>query len=320
MQSLGGISVFKGNRLVYKAVLFLAVFFLPSLASAGSFKVVPIRMFIEGGQKSAVFTVTNEADEKVTIQIGVKGWTQDENGSDIYQPSDDLIVFPKIFTIEKKGGEQIVRVAFRSQAAPKENIERPYRFFFEELPVKKPGETALMFALNLSVPVFIKPIQETPGVVLEKTEFTEGALRARVKNSGTSHLMVGKMKVSGRGAADKELFTKEATGWYVLAGASRVFPIPIPKKECVQLQKVTVSIEVDKSTLIGEAPVDHHTQCVEDAKPAEGAKAPPPSKEGKGEAEKPVQGIETTPLPAAPADKATGEKPPAPAEKAKGEK
>lgn len=264
--------------------------FLPYVASAGSFKVVPIRLLIDGGQKSAAFTVTNDAEEKVTIQIGVKAWSQDENGKDIYQPSDDLIVFPKIFTIGKKNGEQVVRVAFRKQVAPLSPKEISYRFFFEELPVKKPGETALMFALNLSIPAFINPIKAIEGVALENLKFSDGALQVRVKNNGSSHKMVGKMKVSGLGPTGASLFTKADNGWYVLSGASRLFPIPVPKKNCLEIKKLTVSVEVGKTTLTGETAVDS-AQCVEKEKQPEGPKTTPitPSEEGSDEKKKEEQ-------------------------------
>lgn len=285
------------SKVLVISFLFLSCF-IASIVSAGSFKVVPIRMFIDGGQKSAVFTVTNEVEERVTIQIGVKAWSQDENGKDIYQPSDELIVFPKIFTIDKKGGEQIVRVAFLGKTAPISKTEIAYRFFFEELPVKKPGETALMFALNMSIPVFIKPTQEAAGSAIEKVEFSAGALQVRVKNNGNAHLMAGKMIASGLGPTGASLFTKEASGWYVLAGASRVFPIPISKKECLPSKKMTVSVAIDKTTgsgppvLTGETAVDP-AQCAGGPLPVDAEKpqdmpipAPSPQKETPSEKKK----------------------------------
>jgi fimbrial chaperone protein len=104
---------FNGSYILQRFITFaaLAVLFVlvPTYSIAGSFRATPLRLFIDAKAKTTVLKITNEGDEKVTAQIDAKTWSQDEAGRDIYGETADIVVFPRITTIEK-GETRIIRV------------------------------------------------------------------------------------------------------------------------------------------------------------------------------------------------------------------
>jgi fimbrial chaperone protein len=244
-------------------VAFLLFFLLsaPSLSFAGAIKVMPTKLFLAGGKKTEVLKVINEGDAKVTIQVEAMKWTQDEKGKDIYEPTEDIAFFPKIFTVEK-GKETLLRIGAKERRSGERELS--YRVFLQEIPVSKPGETRLTLALRISVPVFIRPVKEVKEWGIEKLELSGGVLLVKVKNSGSSHISVGKMKAKGVDASNQEAFQKEESGWYVLPGVTRTFGIKIPGNECLKSSSIMVSAESGESKKESKLDVDK-SQCPKEA-------------------------------------------------------
>jgi fimbrial chaperone protein len=224
--------------------LFIFLFSFSSLCFAGAIKVIPTKIFLSGSKKTEVLKVTNEGDDKVTIQVEAVKWVQGEGGKDIYEPTEDIVLFPKIFTVEK-GKEWLLRIGAKNQKI--ETKEAAYRVHLQEIPVSKPGQAQLTLALKLSVPVFIRPAKEVKEWAIEKMELSEGMLLIKIKNSGNSHISVGKMKARGLSASNQEVFRKEEAGWYVLPGVMRTFGIKIPFKECMDSAVMNITAEVGES-------------------------------------------------------------------------
>jgi fimbrial chaperone protein len=246
----------KEIKLKFALTSFLLAVFLFSSASfsfAGSIKVIPTKLLIEGGKKTDVLKVTNEGDDKITVQVEAMKWSQGEGGKDIYEPTEDIVLFPKIFTLEK-GKECLLRVGARNRKA--ETKEAAYRVFLQQIAVSKPGDSQLVFALRLSVPVFIRPVKEVKEWGIEKVELSEGTLLINIKNSGNSHLVVSKMKATGIDASNQEAFKKEEAGWYVLPGVVRTFAMKIPRQECLNSSVIKITSEVGESSKEAKLGVD----------------------------------------------------------------
>ncbi len=236
------------------AVLMIAsLCFWASLSYAGSLKVIPTKLFLSAGKKTEVLKVSNEGDEKVTVQVEAMKWVQGEGGKDVYEPTGDIVFFPKIITVEK-GKELLLRVGSKDRKAT--DKELAYRVFLQEIPVSRPGESQLRLALRLSIPVFIKPSKEVKEWAIEKAELSEGMLLIKIRNGGNSHITVGKMKAKGVDASNQEVFQKEEAGWYVLPGVTRTFGIKIPGKECLKSSAIMVIAEVGESKKEAKLDVD----------------------------------------------------------------
>jgi fimbrial chaperone protein len=225
---------------------------------AGSFTVSPVKLHFNFKTKTTVIRITNNNDEKVTVQLDAKEWSQDEPGPDIYQQTKDIVFFPKIITIEKKE-ERIIRVGYQGNESAA--TEKTYRLFLDELPVTKPGEMALRFALRVAVPIFISPLKEIKKPSIEKVKLLEGKLAVKVKNSGNIHFIVGEITAIGLDSLGKEVFKKDVNGWYVLAGVARTFDIDIPEEDCIKADKIKVTVGVERTSMRDDLFLDQ-SQCV----------------------------------------------------------
>ena len=253
---------FSGNqkfRIKERITLYTVLFFLfvPALSSAGNFRVSPVRLQFDPGTKTGVVRVTNNGDESVTVQLNTKKWTQSESGVEEYNKTEDIVYFPKIVTIGREE-ERIIRVGYKG----KKNIasEKTYRLYLEELPVIKPGEMALKFALTMGVPIFISPAKEIEKPSIENLSFSNGTLAVKVRNDGNIHFIVGAITASGLDGKGREVFKTTQNGWYVLAGAKKTFQVNIPEPECQKAYKLDVTVEAKKTLMRGELILDK-TQC-----------------------------------------------------------
>jgi fimbrial chaperone protein len=243
-----------------------------SFALAGSVTVNPTKLFLSGRNKTDVLKVRNEGDKKVTLQVEGVQWSQGGKGKDIYEPTGDIVFFPKIFTVEK-GKETLLRVGMkRVQSSAK---EKSYRIFLQEIPISKPGETQLLLAMRISVPVFIRPPKEVKEWTVEKAGFSGGALVVEIKNNGNSHIIIGMIKARGLDASGQEVFQQETSGWYVLPGVVRAFGMKISRKDCLNSRVIMVSVAQERT--VKEAKVGVDTALC----PAEQKESGKKEKEGK---------------------------------------
>lgn len=232
------------KKTYFQFIISLIVF--PCIAFAGSFQVSPLKLYLEPGAKTIALTVSNKGDEKATMQINAGYWVQDEKGADTYQDTEDIIFFPKIVDIEK-GEERVIRIGFKGEKS--KDMEKAYRLFLQELPVSKAGELKLKMAIKIGVPIFIKPDSEKKEVIFEKVDLSpDGMVRLTVKNSGNTHFVVGKMNATGYNESDKDTFSVNTSGWYVLPGIAKEFLLKVNYDECVNTKIIKASFEVDKKS------------------------------------------------------------------------
>lgn len=243
---------------------------VPLMALAGSFRAVPVRLYLDARTKTAVLRVTNDGDEKVTVQLEAVSWAQDSEGKDIYEPTKDIIFFPKIADIEK-GEEKIIRVGYEGKKALSD--EKTYRLFIQELPVSKPGEVAIKMAIRLGLPVFVAPEKAVKQGVIEKMDISEGSLLVRVRNKGNSHIIISRIKAKGIDDSGADAFAAESAGWYVLAGGARVFAVDVAKEDCLKAKEIKVEAEADKAVIAKSLNVDKNL-CADKPVPKEPQKGP----------------------------------------------
>jgi len=154
-------------------------------AAAGSFSISPIRVDLSRAQRSDFFTLHNDDDAPVVVQLRAVTWSQ-LDGEEQYADSRDLLTTPPVFEIAPKGS-QIVRVALRRDVDAAHELS--YRLFFQEVPPASARiENGLSVALRLSVPVFVQPVSSAaPQLQWQLRELEHGALQIEVCNLGTAH-------------------------------------------------------------------------------------------------------------------------------------
>ncbi len=233
----------------------LAIFLLlsSSFASAGNFRVFPLRLEFDARTKSGVFNLINEGGEDLRLQLEAREWTQDEEGKDTYTETSDIVFFPKILKIEE-GNKRIVRVGIKR---PPAGSEKTYRLFMEEIPVRSKGEgTKVSIAVRLGVPIFLKPLEEAPGGGITDAKLTGGELGFAVNNRGNVHLMIKSIGISGRDSVGEEVFSRKLSGWYLLDGASRSYATSIPEEVCAGISTLAIGVKTDGSGFDTELNVD----------------------------------------------------------------
>jgi fimbrial chaperone protein len=166
-------------------------------------------------------------------------WSQDDEGRDAYAPTQAIVLFPKIVTMGAHA-EQLIRLGYQGPAPT--DRERSYRVYLTELPVSRPGDTTLKMAMRLGVPVFISPAEGKATLEIAGTRVSQAVAQLQVKNTGRHHAYLQTIRVVGRAASGGEVFTTDASGWYVLPGRERTFPIELPNPECARAATLQFSL------------------------------------------------------------------------------
>lgn len=236
-------------RSLLAGVISLAVLLLANgTAAAGEFRVTPIRLDFSRAVKSGVLTVINEGQERITLQISVMEWTQDDQGKDVYTPTSEVVFYPKMMTLES-GEQQVIRAGSKG---PPPAREKTYRLFIEEIPVQKKaeeGRSQVNIVIRFAPPVFIRPDNEKIEVSLTEAGLAKGVFKLGVTNRGNVHVTITSVRFNGKGAEGQALFAKEISGWYLLSGASRTYEATIPAEVCNSLQAVEVELKTETLTL-----------------------------------------------------------------------
>jgi len=222
----------------------------PSTAFSGDLRVTPVKLFFDQQFKNGIITVINEGDEPIQVEIKASEWTQDAEGKDQYNQTEDIIFFPKVLKIEK-GEQRAVRAGMKSAAVSQ---EKTYRLFIKELPKATPETqgTQIRFAVQFALPIFVKPVkEEMKGEINSITQET-GKLKIDVHNAGNTHFRIESVQVKGFDRKGVENFSKEIAGWYVLAGVTRTFETMIAQEVCLDTAKVSVEVKSEQLMLHDE--------------------------------------------------------------------
>ena len=237
-------------------LLFLLWALSASPAFPSNFRIEPTSLELSGSAKSGAFSVINDADDKLNVQVSAKEWAQDAEGKDVYGETKDVVFFPKIMTVEAHG-QRAIRIGIKS---PPSLQEKTYRLFVEEIPspnkepdVKAAGKIAagLTIAFRYSTPIFIKPVRPQESSVIDKIGMSRGAVRALVTNTGNVHVKLLAVTFTGKAANGKALYSKEFAGWYLLRGRSRAYEASVPKELCGSLASIEVKAQSENLTVHG---------------------------------------------------------------------
>jgi len=209
--------MFLSRAHVFRIVLWLASVVCALPAHAGSLGVNPIRVNLSEAKPTAAITLNNTGTTTMVVQLQIAKWSAPA-GEDRYEPSQDVLVTPPIFTIAP-GVSQIVRIGLSSAAAS--DVELAYRLFIEEVPPPpKPAYQGLQVALRLGIPVFVEPAQATPAK-LEWSAIRTGAdlFTLKVGNVGGAHARILKIDLSAPG--ENHVMASQTAASYLLPGQTR---------------------------------------------------------------------------------------------------
>jgi fimbrial chaperone protein len=244
------------------ALLAEIVFFSPSLAHAGEWRVTPIRLFFERGSRSGIVNVQNDGDAPMNFQVKAMEWTQDAEGKDRYSETNDLIFFPKFLMVPPKE-ERVIRIGGKSVIGVR---EKTFRVFIEEVPPPHKDEktegATVSVNVRFAVPLFITPGKVEPAGKLAKMELHNGVISATVQNTGNVHFRLSSLDIRGRNIKGEETFNQKVDGWYILNGITRTFSAQIPVEACTKTELIEVDGATDRNIVLkGNLPINKK-QCI----------------------------------------------------------
>lgn len=234
---------------------------LPFEAAATNYTVNPVQIDLTAAATSALLTLTNASEQPISFQVSGFRWTIDEAGESRLEPTQDLLFFPQLLTVEPRSQRKL-RVG---ATVPFGGSEGAYRLIVEELqPQRNSSGVSVRILTRMSIPVFLVPEKPALDLRVAGAALDGGRLSFRLESRANVHAPPTKTTVTGTSASGETLFARELDGWYVLAGGSRPLATDVPPDVCPRIAVLTLQVRgpgVDQSARV---------------EPGPGACAPPP--------------------------------------------
>jgi fimbrial chaperone protein len=163
-------------------------------------------------------------------------WKQ-KNRTDTYEKTDELLLAPATFRLEK-GASQVVRIQLNR---PLDAAEHAYRVFIDEVPVAneiKPN--TLKTLVSMAVPVFVAPASGpiAKGQAALRASLAKNVISVELSNTGTANLKLREWVLSSAKAGE---LLKVPSAAYVLTGNTITadYPLRIQADGPLQLRVIT---------------------------------------------------------------------------------
>lgn len=224
---------------------------------AADFSVNPIRLELGGAARSGAINVRNESPGKISFQLQAMAWEQDDKGQDRYVPTNDLVYFPRIMTIEP-GREAVVRVGIRNAVVP---TEKTYRLFIEELDSGNATESGsggaakVTMLIRFGAPIFVAPLTPVDDLALENLSLSRGVLSLTARNTGNRHQVVEGVFLQGTDTAGVGVFALTLADRYLLTGTAKGYTTAVPADVCARLALLSVEFKTNRKTVTRQLPV-----------------------------------------------------------------
>ena len=196
----------------------------PGLAGASGFSVAPVRLFFGEKDRAVAVRLSNEGSTELVLHADVQAWSQDGQGRDRLEPSDDLVVSPTVLRIKPRA-EQVVRLILVTPRDPARQMS--YRLFLrEQLPtaaLQGTGAARLPITLTLSLPVFITPARARHALQCELAGTEASAPTAVCENPGRAHARLGRIDLLD----GTSLVARHEGSVYLLPGTRLSIPLTV---------------------------------------------------------------------------------------------
>ena len=210
-------------------------------------------MALSSTSSSALLTLTNESSETLRFQVSAHAWTQGRKGEIELAPTQDIVFFPALLTLEA-GKDRKIRVG---TSAPPGPVEKTYRIFVEELPPAEGPKESRHSEIGSAREdqdghSHLPPAggEGADGRARSRARLSRsGQVRFRVRNTGNVHFMLLSVRITGTSASGETIFEKQAEGWYVLPGGIREYEIPVPPADCARVKVFAVEATNERETM-----------------------------------------------------------------------
>lgn len=202
-----------------------------SVDAGASLSIAPLRVEIDSDATGATVYLTNSSASELAVQTRLFGWSQ-EDGSDVYAPSNELTVSPSISMIPSSE-TQIVRLLRKAGSS---SGEKRFRLVVDQLPDPKNAEGGRAETrIRFTVPVFVdRDTAASPALAWRLADD-----KLEVVNSGGSTARIVNLTVKAANGTD--VTVGHNTLRYVQGNSTIAWPIG---KGC-SLGAVTITAQID---------------------------------------------------------------------------
>ena len=178
----------------------ILILFLLSFNSF-SFKLSPMSYSIIGGsqkQNIATFTVSNDSDASIAVQLEVKVRSMNPDGTEDLPETDEFLIFPDQLVLSPKS-RRVVKVRWTKGEV--KDIERSFRLIAEQLPIdmnkKKDTKTDIKILLRYVAALYVTPKKTSAEVKVFSSKISKDLKKIDfiVENVGNIHMILDKVKV-----------------------------------------------------------------------------------------------------------------------------
>jgi len=211
------------------------------LAHAGDFQASPVKVYLDGKNRSALVMLVNTGAGPLRVQIDAFSWTEDEDGKQVLGPPADLTVFPTLLELAV-GETRAIRVGATAPVGPR---ERTYRVLIEELPSDQESSLGVNLRMRMSLPVFVAEHNKKSDLRVSALALGSDEVAFVLANRGERHIKPQEIILTQRDASGRES-TERLPGWYILAGQTRRYRLPRAADTCIT--RVDVRVVADERT------------------------------------------------------------------------
>lgn len=221
---------------------FAFIFLLSLKCSLGwGFHVSPMLLEFapSGPQATQTIIVENNSDKSTAVQVEAYHRLHDAQGKEKRTPSDEFVIYPQQFILEKKE-KRTIRITWIGEKQP--STELPYRIIVGELPIsfqdstsKNTAAGSLKFLMEYVTSSYIKPMNAKPKVEPASVSIKDNVITLALKNSGSAHQLLRGIHLTFKekdgnkwelAASELKQFETEN----LLPNAVRIFSFPNRKK------------------------------------------------------------------------------------------
>lgn len=224
-------------------ILILGSIFItsPSLA----YGISPVKINLDRATISQDIEINNDnLTEKLRLQVDTYTWQQNSKGEALLAPTREIVAFPALLEIPANT-KRTVRIGVR--VTPGVN-EKTYRVVVKQLRGSPSTQTAdapqrqsaLSFLLNMSLPVYVNPVNVSKKAELNNAEFTDNKLHFTIANIGNVRIEPGEAILKAL-TADGAMVANTKIGLgSILANVKREFSLDLPQSQCATIRSITI--------------------------------------------------------------------------------
>lgn len=205
------------------------ILIMSSLCFGFKFSPMSQSLFLGDSKKAAQFTVENDTQESMAIELTVKERIVQEDGTESLPPTTVLKIFPPQIIIPPKE-KRTVRVTWNGDKELP--MEKSFRVIAEQLPLnvdKKKKQTGIQMLMRYMAAFYVTPDNAEPNIKATIEKSTQDTMSLRLRNIGKRHQIIANPKINFKKGDLKWKFSdtdlKSLQGENVLAGSTRVFTI-----------------------------------------------------------------------------------------------